>query len=292
MSHKSFFDQLEVYFETFWEPIVILDSEFKINQVNKRFLDLSSYQKEEIIGASPSLILDQFEGTFPVNGNLKLDIASFEKKIITTHVKSKSGINIPVKMTFQPFYSDETQREWFLALFIRDISHEVHLKRQLNATKEYALKTYQITGVIYRQTDLGPSAWVRDKIIPPIHEKFTREHEREDELIRIGLILTTALGQGGSYTLGLSELPISDYNIRAVCYTTMLDKNEPNSKSYVIVAILFPKKLNSLIEKPSILEEIFKDHFEGITEFDQLTDKWLAELKRSLLLFDEGVYNA
>ena len=294
LSHKSIFNQLESYFETFWEPIIILNSSFRINQVNKKFLELCSFQKEELLGASPSKVLDQFEGTFPVNKNLKLNLASFEGKIIETLIKSKSGIEIPVKMTFQPFYRSEEAQEqdWFLAIFFRDISHEVHLKRQLNATKEFALNTSQITGIVYRQTDLGPSAWVKDEIIPTIHQKFTSEHEYEDELIRIGLILTTALGQGASYTLGLSELPILDYDIIAICYTVMLNNNDAKNKSYVIVAILFPKKLTSLIEKRSVLEEIFKEHFDGITDFVQLTQSWLADLKKSLLLFDEGVYNA
>lgn len=294
LSHKSIFSQLESYFETFWEPIIILDSSFRINQANKKFLELCSYQKEELIGESPSKVLNQFEGTFPVNKNLKLNLSSFEGKIVETLVKSKSGIEIPVKMTFQPFYRTEGVQEydWFMAVFIRDISYEVHMKRQLNATKEYALNTSQIGGIIYRQTDLGPSAWVKDEIISPVHQKFTSNHEREDEIIRIGLILTTALGQGASYTLGLSELPISDYDIIALCYTTMLKKIESKNKSYVIVAILFPKKLTSLIDKRSVLEEIFKDHFKNIHDFSQLDNKWLSDLKRSLLLFDDGVYNA
>ena len=289
----NIFTQLEAYFETFWEPIIILDSNFRISQVNKKFIDLCGFMKTELLGESPSKILDQFVGTFPINGTLKLHASSFEGKIVNAHVKSKYGIQIPVKMTFQPFYREATENEWFIAIFIRDISHEVHLKRQLNATKEYALNTNQISGIIYRQTDLGPSAWVRDSFIPVIYQKFPNENEVNDELIRIGLVLTTALGQGSSYTLGLSELPISDYDIVAICYAKLLEINETKNKSYVIVAIFFPKKLQSLIEKRVVLEKIFIEHFEPIKDFDQLDLNWLFNLKRELLLFDkEGVPNA
>ena len=175
----------------------------------------------------------------------------------------------------------------------RDISHEIHLKKQLNATKEYALNTHQISGIVYRQTDLGPSAWIKDSFIPAVYQKFLSEHERNDELIRIGLVLTTALGQGSSYTLGLSELPIADYDIVAICYTTMLEINETKNKSYVIVAIFFPKKLESLIEKRITLEKIFVEHFENIKGFEQLNTDWLFNLKKDLLMFDKvGVLNA
>ena len=289
----NIFAQLEAYFETFWEPIIILDSKFRINQANKKFLNLCGYEKIELVGEPPSKVLDQFTGAFPINGNLKVDISSFEGKIIQVHIKSKYGIEIPVKMTFQPFYREADVKEWFIAIFIRDISHEIHLKRQLNATKEYALNTNQISGIIYRQTDLGPSAWVRDSFIPVLYKKFTNEHDINDELIRIGLILTTALGQGGSYTLGLSELPIADYDIVAICFTKLLDLNDTKNKSYVIVTVFFPKKLVSLIEKRVVLEEVFKEHFNGIKDFDQLDENWLFELKKDLLMFDtEGTSNA
>ena len=286
------FSQLEAYFENFWEPIIILDSDFRINQVNRKFLELSGYARDELLKESPSKVLDQFTGVFPIHGSLKVNITSFEGKITYAQVKSKYGIELPVKMTFQPFYRDIDIKEWFIAIFIRDISHEIHLKRQLNATKEYALNTNQICGIIYRQTELGPTAWVRDKYMPVIYQKFPDENEVNDELIRIGLVLTTALGQGSSYTLGLSDLPISDYDIVAICYTTFLEIYETKGKSYVIVVIFFPKKLESLIEKRVVLEEIFAEHFKDIKNFDQLTLDWLNELKKDLLQFDDGIMNA
>lgn len=288
----NIFSQLEAYFENFWEPIIILDSEFRINQANRKFLELCGYSKDELLNESPSKVLDQFTGVFPIHGNLKLNITSFEGKITYAQVKSKYGIELPVKMTFQPFYRDIEIKEWFIAIFIRDISHEVHLKRQLNATKEYALNTNQISGIIYRQTELGPTAWVRDKYIPVIYQRFPDEHEVNDELIRIGLVLTTALGQGSSYTLGLSELPIADYDIVAICFTTFLEINESKGRSYVIVTIFFPKKLESLIEKRVVLEKIFEEHFKNVHNFDQLTLDWLYDLKKDLLQFDDGITNA
>ena len=291
----SIFSQLEAYFESFWEPILILDSNFRINQANKKFIELCGYSLDELLGESPSKVLDQFVGSFPVNGTLKIHASSFKDKIVEGQVKSKFGIDIPVKMTFQPFYREQDVNEWFIAIFIRDISHEVHLKKQLNATKEYALNTNQISGIVYRQTDLGPSAWIKDSYIPAVYQKFTTDHDRNDELIRIGLVLTTALGQGSSYTLGLSELPIADYDIVAICYAKLFEiiPNESKNKSYVIVAIFFPKKLESLIEKRITLEKIFTEHFEHITNFDQLDVEWLLNLKRDLLMFDKvGVSNA
>lgn len=292
LNERSIFSQLESYFENFWEPILILDSKFLINQVNGKFLDICGYLKDELLGHSPSMVLDQFEGVFPIQGNIKLDKASFEGKIVHSNVRSKYGIEIPVKMTFQPFYREIDEKDWFIAIFIRDISHEVHLKRQLNASKEFSLKTFQISSVVYRQTNLGPSVWVKDPYIPLINEKYKNEHDINDELIRIGLILTTALGQGSSYTLGLSELPVATYDLIAVCYTTLLNLNENMNKSYIIVAIFFPKVLTSFIEKRIVLENIFKEHFKNINHFDQIDGNWLYNLKHDLLLFDEGVLNS
>ncbi len=290
--NNNVFNQLEAYFENFWEPIIILDNNFRINQMNLRFLELSGYTRHELINQSPSMVLDQFSGSFPVHGTVKLSATSFENKITFAHIKSKFGIEIPVKMTFQPFYRELDEPEWFIAIFIRDISHEIHLKRQINASKEYALNTFQICGVIYSQTNLGPSIWVRDEYFPVIYKKFHNEHDVNDELIRIGLILTTALGQGSSYTLGLSDLPIADYDFIAICYTTFIANSKSNS-DYVIVAIFFPKKLESLIEKRIVLEKIFADRFQFINYFSQLTSEWLYNLKKDLLMFDEeGTSNA
>lgn len=294
ISDHSIFSQLESYFESFWEPILILDSNFRINQANKKFVELSGFSSEELLGESPSKVLDQFVGSFPVNGTLKIHASSFQGKVVEGQLKAQYGLEIPVKMTFQPFYREQDVNEWFIAIFIRDISHEVHLKKQLNATKEYALNTNQISGIVYRQTDLGPSAWIKDSYIPAVYQKFATDHGRDDELIRIGLVLTTALGQGSSYTLGLSELPIANYDIVAICYTKLFEiiPNESKNKSYVIVAIFFPKKLESLIEKRTTLEKIFAEHFESIKNFEQLDVDWLHNLKRDLLMFDEvGVSN-
>lgn len=289
MSEKNIFDQLESYFETFWEPIVILDSKFRIYQVNKKFLEISGYEnKQELLSESPSVILSQFVGEFPLNSSVKLNISDFEGKIVKTHVKSKHGIDIPVKATFQPFYRELDNNEWFIAIFILDVSHETHLRRQLNAIKEYALNTYQICGLVYRQTVQGPSAWIKDLQLPLIQQKYSNERDLQDEIIRIGLVLTTALGQGNSYTLGLSELPI-DYELIAVCYTKMLegDESEKETKNnYIIVVILFPKKLSSLIDKRIMLEKIFAEHLATIDKYTQITLEWLHKLKRALLLFD------
>ena len=290
-NNKNIFSQLETYFDNFWEPIVILDGHFRINQVNSKFLELCSFEKHELLNESPSKIFDQFVGVYPTQGNLKLNISAFEGKIVKANVHSKSGIDIPVKMTFQSFYTDDKKSNWFIAIFIRDISHEVHLKRQLNSTKEFALNKFQISGIIYRQTSMGPAIWLKDPHITVISEKFKTENEITDELIRIGLILTTALGQGNSYTLGLSELPI-DNEIVAVCYTTLLNMNKTKNETYVIVAVLYPKVLTSLIDKRIVLENIFKDHFSKVNNFDQLDNEWLFNLKYDLLMFDEGVSNS
>ena len=90
----------------------------------------------------------------------------------------------------------------------------------------------------------------------------------------------------------MSDLPISDYYIVEICYTTFLEIYETKGKSYVIVVIFFPKKLESLIEKRVVLEEIFAEHFKDIKNFDQLTLDWLNELKKDLLQFDDGIMNA
>lgn len=286
MEHNYKFPWKKYFFDEFWEPIIILDSKYLIFDVNNKLLELSGYNKEELLGKSPNILLEH------IFANRMAESDVFDRKILTSKLISKVGLKIPIKIAFQSFYTGrEKKSQWYFFSFIKDISYETHLFRQLNATKAYALNTNQIATVVYRQTSLGPDIWYSEKI-QFLQTRFSDKTERENELLKIGLLLTTALGQGGTYTLGLSEIPIYNHDVIGICFTQIVKDIEAQDerlkeKTYTIVCTFFPKKLSSLIIKRDELEQIINKIFEPIKDITQINEKIILEMKKAIIKFEE-----
>jgi PAS domain S-box-containing protein len=286
MLDNSEFPWKKYFFDEFWEPILILDAKYHIYDANNKLLELSGYEKKELIGKSPNFLLEHI---FSDNRS-ESDI--FDRKILNSKLISRTGLKIPIKIAFQFYKSMSSEGNiWYFFSFMQDISHETHLFRQLNATKSYALATNQIGTVVYRQSDLGPDVWYHDRL-QFLERRFPIREEIKNELLKIGLILTTALGQGGAYTKGLSEIPIYDYDVIGVCYTKIVKDKEAKDvrlkeKTYTIIATFFPKKLSSLIVKHDELEAIIKKILDPIDNIEQFNKKLIKKLKKRIVKLEE-----
>lgn len=286
MEVNNLFPWKKIFFDDYWEPIIILNSKYEIYNVNSKLMEISGYAKEELIGESPNKILDHIFAE-----SISEDI--FERKVFTCRLVSKVGLKIPIQIAFQSFKTAESSNDnYYFFTFIKDVTHETHLLRQLNATKEFALRTNQISSLVIRQSNLGPEMWYKDKL-NFLHERFTNQAEIDDEILKISLVLTTALGQGGAYTTGLSEIPVYDYDIIAICFTKIVkdssaSDNHLKNKTYMIVAIFIPKSLSSLIDKRDNIEAIFVEQFENIFDIKEINKEFMTKLKKLVLFYDEN----
>ncbi|MHA2362892.1 MAG: PAS domain-containing protein [Candidatus Hodarchaeales archaeon] len=287
-------NSVEIYrsfINTFWDPVFILDSNLRIIEINSKLCEMTGRSRSEIIGQSPSLVLSKIVGEFPIKGNVRLiPSKQMQEKILYDKLETITGIQIPVEMTIIPFQMG-VESNWFLFIYMRNISHRVHLKNQLRAAKEYSVQTKQIGTVVYHQTDFGPSTWYRDDL-PWIKGADTTNKDFENELLRIGLILTTALGQGGAYPEGIYELPVAEYEYITVCYTmkvkdeTVSDQRMDHT-TYLIIATFVPKQLRTFIPALVTIEKRFDEILKTIKSIKEVDAELIRNLQQILLQLDD-----
>lgn len=109
-------------------------------------------------------------------------------------------------------------------------------------------------------------------------------------LTKMAIYYTTALGQGNCWHLGLyGPFPVpSSKDLLSLNYAFLIaDPSNTDlrnkGKSYCILSIVFPRKMETLFNNRFILEDLIKEKIEAFTSLIDINEAVLREIKQELL---------
>ncbi|WP_458209991.1 PAS domain S-box protein [Haladaptatus sp. NG-SE-30] len=142
-------ERYETIVQTVGDGIYTTDDQFQFSTVNDAFVELTGYDRDELLGRTPALISDEVgleESTTLRENVLAGDV---EAETYTTSLYAADEDEIPVEIRFKSIPSDDSSHDQGTVGVVRDISERIERERELEETKtrlELALKGTE-TGV-------------------------------------------------------------------------------------------------------------------------------------------------
>lgn len=133
---------------------------------------------------------------------------------------------------------------------------------------------------------------IDEKIGPTIHEVENvdmNNKEMRKKIIFLGSLYSISLGQGHSYHEGIfGPLPFGQKNLRSIIYTLMIDdpsqtNNRSKKKSYVLLCLVFKKKIVPLFFDQQKMANIFEQILLKITSIEEINKKFLNVLRNKII---------
>ncbi|MFW9991016.1 MAG: GAF domain-containing protein [Candidatus Odinarchaeota archaeon] len=245
-------------------PVAIMDTSGTFVYANHSF--------EDIFGEKASKLADLFQTGFNINYYLKIQSLAEEQVIL----KANSGFMI-ARLSIAPLVGKESLRICLI--------QELSTITKSTSFLQFARDNVGLVG--YSLERIGPKTFYIDSLL---HQFI---HNLEVTLIKMGLYLMTAIGQGQDHISGLfGPLPVPghDENLAIIYSFSVPDEeaDDPRAKDqrYVMLVLVFPAFIEEMINDRIRLRIIFRDEMENVKCFQDLTDDFLARLKNKLLLED------
>ncbi len=153
------------------------------------------------------------------------------------------------------------------------------MSKLISINKRLNLNDFYIC--LFKMGNLGPTPVFTDIDIDSLNS--------ENMLTKMAVYYTTALGQGDCWHLGLyGPLPVpSNQDLLSLNYAFLIaDPSNTdlrnNGKSYCIISIIFPRKIELLCNNRFIIEALIKEKIEGFTSLIEIDEEVLREIKCEL----------
>jgi hypothetical protein len=163
---------------------------------------------------------------------------------------------------------------------------ESHIKQETALTQRLESDPNQISISVFKFGMVGPVPILSTTL--PFEESISKM-EKDDFLIKIGTQYMTATGAGHSYSKGLFELPVPDFEkYHGLVYGfRMSEKNhvdkrilKNNAQNYGLVVIIFPLLLRSILPNRAIIEKRLEELLEDYSDMSDLDEHFLTQAKR------------
>ncbi|MHA2298186.1 MAG: GAF domain-containing protein [Candidatus Hodarchaeales archaeon] len=243
-------------------PIAIINTQGRVLHVNKPFKD--------IVGQGVSKFADLFHSK--LNADYYLDAKRLNDEQII--LKTTNGF-ISANLSLSPLVGNED----LLVCLIRELSPTARSKSFLQFIRD------NIGIVAYTLGLKGPSPFFIDNMYFISNLEVT--------LVRMGLYLMTAIGQGQDHASGLfGPLPVpghEEYLVIVYSFTIPDEmQRDPrlNKKSYVLLTLVFPAFVEEMINDRIHLRNIFRGEIRKLNRFQDITGDFFWNLKKEILLED------
>ncbi len=176
--------------ETVWDGVYALDDEGKFVLLNDAFLELTGYDREELVGRPPDILYDDDIKAEAKRMAEEVERGEREVGILEFGLVTKSGDTVPVEARFGPYqYSEETSGRTGV---VRDITErrereeelQTRIRQQEAITElgQYALRTQDFDDVIQRASEL-----VSETLGTDYSKVLDLDEEANELLLRAGV---------------------------------------------------------------------------------------------------------
>ncbi|MFD1587878.1 PAS domain S-box protein [Halorientalis brevis] len=116
-------EQYETMVETVGDGVYVLDNDFRFVTVNEAMTDLSGYGREQLVGSSASLILDEADTENALAARDELRDADQEVGTLALDVQTADGESIPCEVRFRLLADDDGAYQGTAGV-IRDLTRQ------------------------------------------------------------------------------------------------------------------------------------------------------------------------
>ena len=126
-------------------------------------------------------------------------------------------------------------------------------------------------------------------IINAVDNIDLEEGQWYNNVMQMGLIFTLNFGQGHKYHKGFfGPFPFGETFLRSIVYTTQLTDQSQGTergdgKTFVIVSLVFPKKMSPLFYDREKAESIFNLEFGNVTDVTQMNSSFLKQARYNII---------
>ncbi|WP_164471657.1 bacterio-opsin activator domain-containing protein [Halosimplex salinum] len=155
-------EQYRSLVETVPDGVYILDAESRFTSVNEGMVDLTGYTRDELLGASVSLILS--DETMDQVAERRTYLAEHPEDVLTAQydLYTKAGAEVPVEVRFRALEFDEEFSG--TAGVIRDVSDRLDRQREIERQRNELDELNRINAVIRDIDQALVTAGTRDEI--------------------------------------------------------------------------------------------------------------------------------
>lgn len=194
-------------------------------------------------------------------------IREIQERLSFITQKSTSFQNTPQQQSFTVSIALEDLRK-VTSSFVKNILTEKDVEETFVVTYKIHEKTGTVINTI-NNLDISDPYWY-------------------NIIMQMGLLYTINFGQGHKYHKGFfGPFPFGETFLRSIVYTTQLkdrtQKSERNQgEIFVIICLVFPKKMSPLFYNREKAESIFYKEFESIKEVSQMDEKFLEKARYNI----------
>jgi len=126
-------EELELYetiVDTVDDGVYVLDSEQRFTKVNDAYVELTGYDRDELLGSHASLVVDQAVATRADALNRQMAEGAVGAGTIEADVHRKDGTTVRAESRFTPLPNDDSENPGKIGV-VRDVSERVEREREL-----------------------------------------------------------------------------------------------------------------------------------------------------------------
>ena len=176
--------------ETVWDGVYALDGESTFALVNEAFLELTGYDRDELLGEPASMLYDDHVKEKAERMIEEIERGEREVGVLESDIVTKDGDTIPVEVRFGPYrYGEDTTGRTGV---MRDITHrrrreeelQTRIRQQEVITElgQYVIRTGEFDDVLQRATEL-----VSETLDTDYSKVLDLDAERNELLLRAGV---------------------------------------------------------------------------------------------------------
>ncbi|WP_266075524.1 PAS domain S-box protein [Haladaptatus caseinilyticus] len=129
-------ERYETIVETVGDGIYTTDEGSRFTAVNDALVSLTGYSRDELLGSTPALVLDEGTLTKTTAMRERLLNGTSEMESATIDLCAADGESIPVELRFKPLPTDDEGRGHGTVGVVRDITERVERQRALRENEE------------------------------------------------------------------------------------------------------------------------------------------------------------
>lgn len=161
---------------------------------------------------------------------------------------------------------------------------EYRAHQEVALTRRLAADPARLSVSVFKFSKMGPEPFLSSRLPFKLSPR-----EEETFLIKIGAHFMTVTGAGHSYSKGLFELPVPQYEkYHALVFAFRLSEKNlvddrfkgSRAKNYGLVVVIFPILFRTILPRRSIIEKKMEDLVDNYSDMEELNEDFISKVKK------------